>query len=100
MTDTPLSRRQLATHIAATLPLGLLAGFLAGGLVYAVLMLPLPAFNSPFLSDATVVSLYRMIALLAGAQAGLIATAAVTWHAENVTTGIRLSDVYDDETDD
>lgn len=94
----PLSSRQLAKHVAAGLPIGLLLGFLAGTIAYVGFMSPYTMLETRLLSES-VALLYRAAGVLLAVHVGVCVTGAWIWHAEDTSTGIRLCEVFAEDTD-
>ncbi|WP_226042714.1 hypothetical protein [Natrinema sp. DC36] len=94
-----LSGWQLAKHVAGGLPIGLLLGFLAGSLAYVVFMSPLARTEAAFLQSDSLVLLYHATGVMLAVYVGLLVTGGWIWHAEDVDTGIRLSEAFEEDTD-
>ena len=97
--DTELSRWQLAKHIAGGLPIGLLLGFSVGSAVF-VLFASFPHYGSmPVELPRLLEPLFVAMGAMGGLLTGISVTGLWLYHAEDISTGIRLSEVYGEDTE-
>ena len=97
--DTELSRWQLVKHIAAGLPIGLFLGFLAGSLVFVPFASVLHHGSIPVERTEFFERLFLAIGAMMAVLTGLFITGLWVYHAKDVSTGIRLSEVYGEDTE-
>ena len=97
--DTELSRSQLAKHIAGALPFGLLLGFLAGSIVFVLSQSVLYYGRTPMEFPETIETLFTAMGAWVSLLAGISVTGFWVYHAKDISTGIRLSEIYEEDAE-
>ena len=97
--DPELSRWQLVKHIAGGLPIGLLLGVAVGSLVFA-LFASVPHYGGGALESPEVFeTVFTAMGALMGLLTGFVVTGLWVYHAKDLSTGIRLSEVYGEDSE-